>query len=849
MVKNLIKIAYTLLVFIIAVILIGHFTNVETVDMTAQMSDATFPTITFEAGQRKINTLHGYAAEMDVSHMRGGVLPVDKSRSVSFSMNTYGTAVSNLRFEIRQVSGNSLVENSEITDYSQNENMITGSFQIKDLIESNQEYMLVILADMNEKTVRYYTRVVWAEDGEQFHLNEIVGFVLNFVNMTFDKNASSDELSKYLESNSEGDNTSYSHVTINSSYDQVTWGDLNIISHTEPSVVLTDIHSQTATIDLNYRVIQKTDDNEEKSYNIRESYRIRYTSDRIYLLNFDRTMNYIFSADSSDITENAINLWITQSDVELKESDGGNTFAFVSEGRLYAYNSTENKIAYVFGFSSDDADDERTNWIQSDINILSVDEAGNVEFTVTGYMNRGEHEGMVGIAAYGYDSQLNTIEERAFIPSSLHQDIVIAYSKKIQYVGANGQLYTMLDGDIFMVDFEDRSAQKVIENLSDDGYCTSDSGNAIAWQEADKKSVKIMNLTTRAESDITADSGDLIRVLGFMGEDLVYGLIRESDVHSDLLGNPVYGMYSVRIVDNEGNILENYSPDGVLITDASIDENVIRLKRARWNEESAAYEELIDDQIMSTLAKQMGSNYITVAATDSYKNIVEISVKNTIKKKSLILQTPNMTLYEGSREVNITTDRDFENDPYYYVYGLGGLVGVYDNPADAVNAGYSAPGVVVDDSDHYVWYRGNLSTSNQIMYITNLAAEWENMPAENSTAVCLDLIFQHKGISVNVQSLLDQGKSVVEILDENLTSAKILELEGCPMDAMLYYVNQDIPVMATLNDGNSLLIIGFNDLNTVLLEPSTGQVYKLGRKDTEALFSGNGNHFVTYLPE
>ena len=56
------------------------------------------------------------------------------------------------------------------------------------------------------------------------------------------------------------------------------------------------------------------------------------------------------------------------------------------------------------------------------------------------------------------------------------------------------------------------------------------------------------------------------------------------------------------------------------------------------------------------------------------------------------------------------------------------------------------------------------------------------------------------------------------------------------------------PVMATLNDGSSLLLIGFNDLNTVLLEPTKGEVYKLGRNDTAALFESNGNHFVTYLP-
>lgn len=845
--KTIFKIIYTILVFIVSVLAIGYFTNAETVDMTARMPAPTFPTVSFVNDGKTINTLHGYSDEMQVNYMRGVVLPIDQTRSVNFSINTYGTFISGLKFEIRPVSGNSLVESTEITDYKTNGDIITGQFQIKDLIEADQEYMLVMIAEIGEETVRYYSRVIWSLDGEKYHCGEEIDFVLNFLNMTFNKE-SSEELSMYLESSSEGNNDSYSHVNINSSYDQVTWGGLKISSHSEPEILLTDIHNQTATVNLRYQVTQKTDDNEDKLYNVRESYRVRYTTDRIYLLNFDRTMNYVFDAGNGDITEKAINLWISDENIKLKESDGGNAFAFISEDRLYAYNSTDNKLAMVFAFYSDDYNDERTTWQENDINILNIDEAGNLEFTVTGYMNRGEHEGKVGVAVYGYNSQLNTIEERAFIPSTLHQDIVRAYEKKMPYTGNSEELYIMQEGDIFHVDLTDHSAKKVIENLSDNSYYTSETGNAIAWQERDKKSLMLMDLSAKKKSEITADSGDFIRVLGFMGEDLVYGLVHNADIHADRMGNPVYAMYSVRIADSDGNVLENYSPSGVFITDAAIEDNIIRLSRVQWNEETQMYEEVIDDQIMSTLAKNAGNNFVTVAATDSYKNIVEISVKSSIKTKSLIVQTPDMTLYEGSREVNMNIDRNTEEYPYYYVYGLGGLLGVFDNPADAVNIAYSAPGVVVNDSDRYVWYRGNLLNSNQIMYITNVALDWENMTAENSTAVCLDLILQHKGINVNVQELLSEGKSIVDILGDNLISAKVLELEGCPMDAMLYYVNQDIPVMVTLNDGNSMLILGFNDLNTVLLDPTTGQVYKLGKNDTATLFENNGNHFITYLP-
>ena len=55
--------------------------------------------------------------------------------------------------------------------------------------------------------------------------------------------------------------------------------------------------------------------------------------------------------------------------------------------------------------------------------------------------------------------------------------------------------------------------------------------------------------------------------------------------------------------------------------------------------------------------------------------------------------------------------------------------------------------------------------------------------------------------------------------------------------------------MAMMNDGSAVLIIGFNDLNTVLMNPETGTVYKYGMNDSEKLFEENGNHFITYITE
>ncbi len=841
------KILYAILVFVIAVLIISKLSNKENADMTAQMSEATLPTVTFISNFREINPLHGFTEEMDISHVRGTVLPIGTGREVNYKIYTYGKSVSNISFEIRNLDGTGLVEGTKLQDYRETPDTILGSFILKDLITSGEEYMLVMLMDTEAGRARYYSRIVWTGNDNKYHVDDEVDFVRSFSNATFDKEKAS-EYSRYLESNSEGDNTTFNKVNIHSSFSQVTWGNLQIESHTDPEVYVTDIHGQTGSYMLQYRVSIK-EGAVSKLYNVSEAYRLRYTSDRVYLLNFERTMDYVFDTKSFSITKNTIGLSISDADLQLVESSSGNAFAFVSEDRLYMLNNSENKLAYLFGFYDDDNDDVRTRWNNHTVKILKVDEAGNVNFAVAGYMNRGMHEGQVGIAVYEYNATINAVEELVFVKSKSDPKILMEYVDTIVYVNSSDVFYVMLDQNIYAIDLTDRTVDSVVDDIGAGEYKISQSKNTIAWQSDDLKSLKMMNLGTKTISEVAAEEGDYIRVLGFMGEDMVYGLVHEEDVLNDQMGNPVYAMYNLRIQDGDGNILENYHPDGIYVTSVSISDNQIRMTRVVKAEEGTHYVSTYDDQIMSTLKPESGSNVVSVVSVETYEKIIQINAKNEIKTKQIRVLTPAQTLFEGDRNVVIDSKRDSKEKPFYYVYGLMGIEGIYSAPADAVKKAYSAPGTVVGDNNRYVWLKGNLLRSNQIMSITRTAESYQDMTSKDPVAVCLDLILTFEGVNRNVEALLEAGDGVGQILASSMPGADILDLDGCPLASMLYYVNQDIPVMAMMNDGSAVLVIGFNDLNTVLMNPTTGTVYKYGMNDSEKLFEENGNHFITYIME
>ena len=94
---------------------------------------------------------------------------------------------------------------------------------------------------------------------------------------------------------------------------------------------------------------------------------------------------------------------------------------------------------------------------------------------------------------------------------------------------------------------------------------------------------------------------------------------------------------------------------------------------------------------------------------------------------------------------------------------------------------------------------------------------------------------------------MEQGKTVLDVLEENLDDAEILDMTGCSLDAMLYYVNKDIPVLALLENGEAVLITGFNEYNVVIMEPASGSLYKKGMNDSTEWFEENGNCFITYI--
>ena len=448
-------------VFLVSTIVFSFLTNKTNPDMTTELEEATLPTVQLYYKEQKINELYGYVDEMNAVYMRDSITPIDTDRLLPIRVQNGSYAVDELSYEIRSMDTKRLIADAKVDSYSQKNGVITADLPIQNLLDSNAEYLLIIHLLHGDDTLNYYTRIIEPQD---CYVKESIDFAKDFHEKTFQKDGSG-SLATYMEPDSSADNTTLANVSIHSTLRQVTWDKFNGTVLTDPSVSIKEINNSYNVILLDYVVTATGDNGELEYYNVEEYYRVRYTNDRMYLLNFERTMDEIFRAENDDFYENYLQLGICSSDVEYKSNETGSILCFVKEGELWCYNATEKKLSQVFSFRGYEGIDSRENHKEHDIRIIKVDETGSADFVVYGYMNRGNHEGQVGVGVYHYDSVANTVEEELFIPSTHSYEVLKSELGQLMYENESGMFYIMMGGTLYEINLATTKEKEVVSGF------------------------------------------------------------------------------------------------------------------------------------------------------------------------------------------------------------------------------------------------------------------------------------------------------------------------------------------------------------------------------------------------
>lgn len=838
--KKVIKPIVLIVVFIAALITFCITTNKGNKDMTTKQADATLPVMSFNLDKIKINTLHGYTTEMDPTKMRDCVIPISDDRKLSLSISTYGMAVDRISYKIRSMDGKRLVADDEISSFSNKDNTIQADVSMPNVMDENTEYLLVFTITSGQDNVYYYSRIMQT-DGKA--AAKVVEFAKKFHDETFIKDDKS-FFTTYMETTT-GDRNTLAHVDLTSTVSQITWGSMAAAQYTNPVIALKEINDSYDVVTIDYVMSCVDGKGETEYYNVREYFRLRQTESRMYVLNYERTANQIFNSENSFISDSgSVMLGIRSSEAEYRANEAGSVICFVQEGDLYSYDINNGMIIKVFSFRDAEGIDERENWNHHDIKIVSVDEAGSIDFVVYGYMNRGTHEGEVGTGVYHYDGLAHTIDEEAFIPSKTSYEVLKAEMGKMLYLNEKNEFYLMMDDSLYRINLGSMSVKKVVEGLSTGSYCASESNRYFAWVDSanqySSNTIKVMDLKSGKTFEVKKGDDQYLRPLGFIGEDFIYGQANAADVVSDAAGNTTFPMNGLIILDtSDQSALKTYTPSGGYVEKISVDGYTVTIDLIAQN--NGVYAEIGQDTIMNREADSKQKIALDTSQSDTKLTVSAISIAGGKKPDKLKQLTAQMTINSHDTAVDLKFD---DNTVHFYVYAKGDVIFASDNISDAIKQANDSMGVVIDSNQQYVWMRAR---KNAVNAFANIACNEIDKDAD-SVVKSVSAMLTYNDVTVSVSELIGAGSSAVDVLKNNLPDKEILDLQGVSSEDIIFYISQGNPVFAMTGNTSAVLVTGYSSNGALYIyNPDNGATTSMSYEDADRMFYNGGLHFITYM--
>lgn len=804
-----------LVVFILGVAGTAFLMNNETTDDRSDMNDAVLPEVMVQFGDVLTNRMYGYRQPMEADFVRDSVTPLDTTKKLTLVVNPYDTKVRNLSYEIRTSDGSKVMENRTIKSLETgSDGYLRTEIEISSGLLMNQEYSLQITLSTNHGDAYYYTRVV---SRSATYTEQYAKFAGDFVQMSLDK-TQADNLAAYLETSDSASSRNFAGLNINSPLADVSWGNLNPQLSKAGIPVIKDINETTASISIEYEISAQNENGNTEYYFVTDFYRMRYDETRIRLLDFKRSASEIFDPSLSVISNSGLLLGVRSKDVDYLTNEDRSVTAFTQNGDLWSYVPDTGKFVEIFTFRRDTESDFRDARVEHDIKLLSVENNGDVDFMVYGYMNRGAHEGYSGVGIYHYNNDQGAIEEQVFIPCTESFEFLQEDLGTLSYVNQSGQLFIMIAGNLYQINIDENTYEVLADHIDSDDFGVSVTNEHAAWKSESGDyagQIEFIDFDTMERRRIAPEASQKLDLLGFMNEDLIYGIVLDGDTLPNATGYMIDGITTFRIEGFDGTVKKEYHQDGLYVAGVTVGTTLMEFTLVQKSGD--IYKGVKKDNIMNNSTAATDKTSVEQTSSSRQGVIVRLTFEDSpSSEEPLILYAKVRNA--GEKVVDIQVDKSSVEE-VYYVYAGGGLDSVWTDPAKAVQRADKQTGVVLNRAQQYVWERGNMKT--QITLNTT------DIPEIIRTA------------SLDVQNL-QNGLG---------DSAKVIDLTGCSLENVLYEVSAQRAVIARTGSDSSVVIVGYDQYNTYLLDPSTGEVKPYGMNDSTALFKNAGNMFITYLEQ
>ncbi len=828
--------------------LVNKLNNLGLDAVSREVEEPTLPVVYCKLGERTVNMMYGYTQVMSTSLMRDGIIPVNDEYGVTVQVVDYSSYGSTYSYELRSISGDSLIENGEAEEGVTKDGFTEYKVHFRMDMSENREYVFVFIITNEEgESARYYTRVV---NLNSQHANEIISFAMDFHNTTFIKDVNESEgnmVFDRLKVTPEGQDYDLSYVNLNASYDMVSWGGMTPLTISGVVPEITEIDKEYAVIHLFY-VAETVYQEQQHFYYVDEYYTARYNTNKeeVELLAFDRYIESIFDKSYISASDNCISLGIAdKDDIEYRASSDSRKLAIVKTGELWLYDYDNQTLTSVFSFIQGDYGDVRAINNNIDINIAEMDDDGNMYFVVYGYMSRGKNEGRNGLSLYHYDVDGKKLEEIYYTSCDEPFDIMKKEVGRFSYYDDKGYFYYLLDSSVYKVNLNDMTQDTMVYNIASDKYLISDNKKIIAYPDSDinedVSKIIVHNFETDTEFSETGDSSDRFLGLGFVGNDLIFGVAKNSDINITSAKEAIMPLYKICIMQPDGQIVKEYTKTGIYIMGAQVEEDTIYLKRAVKN--NNFFEETEPDYI----SYKKEENPLVMELVSSYTNYDY--TRQNIKFPENIYVTANvepvMTKYKDSEfdeELSIKTET---KENVFYVFDNKGYKGEYKSAGSAITAVNDAKsGIVVGSNGDTIYRMLEAETYNTV---ADMIDERACLDKDDTMMTCAYMCIKSVGSKAEYEEIL--ACSSWEEAFSEYTHGVGINISGISLDTALYFLDRDIPFAACIDDGRYVLVISYNSSHIRYYDPIAAEEVKVTRTEFANLLSMQGNTMYTYTSQ
>ncbi len=849
-----------------------------------------------------INSMLGYKATLDTSLYRDSIFPVDSSKTVNIVLPDSIDSGADIRYELRSFDGSNLVEEGDFRFVSTEDKMTQYTTTLRMDMTEGLEYSFVIKTVKGNESINFYSRVVrlsssrlsdfisysrsfsdaaytgnatsqlqasstdavttynvsgevadiknqqgGAIDGSEVatSTDAMIGVNIADISSVF---GSADAMSTMYSATAAEEVTSDGnpgYVTLKSSYEDVIYDGMRIERLNEPVPKVRELTADSAVVELRYKAISEDNAGGAVTYAVSEFFSLEYDNGgaRINVHDYRRCVNQDFNETCFDAVTNSISMGITSDrSPQFVADEKSKLIAFVADNSVWVYDNTTKTYSNAYGSSTEEAEKERSPQEGYGVHLLMVNEE-MLDFVIYGRINEGPREGENGVALYEYNIKESTLKELAFVGADLSLDAMkISAGRFSYYDKSNRHFYTLIGDKLLDVDLFSGQKDIIVEGIPSGQILVSADQTIVAYPDTSDKTnvqkVSIINFKTGKTVEKT-ENGYVIAILGFVGEDIMYGVSKGEDVSKDVDGTPVFLFQKLYIVHPDGNIVKQYEKEGTLVSGITFEDNTIYLSRVSRNEETGELVEASDDYISYKPQEDSSGIKVRIIKNENDNDVVELKLPDnvfiSIKNEELfakVTKSTNVEVESNDSEIDMNG---------IYIYSPMGIAGMSASVGKAVQQVYEDGGFVVDA------YGTTLYRMRQTKPYLTVAGTFEYKSVdrdEDSFAACNYMCALAAGLPADYDEIrtIDNWE---ESFKKYGNDVKGINISGVKMNTAIGYLSDGYPFAARIGD-RYVLVVSYNDDFIRYYDPVEDQEVRLMRYLFQLKVNDKGNEFYTY---